>query len=274
MSGCYGATLRPGGALERGDGGALEPLAQLCDAHGGVGAAATAAEATELVAVQAASKGGGGRGCQWGLARERALRCGGALERGDGASLEPLAQLCDALGGVSATATIGEAAEPVVTQAASKGEGGGGCQPRLTRERALRCGGALERGDCTALEPLAQLSDALGGVSAGAAMVADAAEPVASQAASKVGAEGGCRQQGPTRERALGCGGALERGDGAALEPFAQLGDALGGVGAFTIDAEAAELVAEQAASKGGGGGGCQQGPTRERALRCGGALE
>ena len=105
-------------------------------------------------------------------------------------------------------------------------------------------------------------------------MVADAAEPVASQAASKVGAEGGCRQQGPTRERALGCGGALERGDGAALEPFAQLGDALGGVGAFTIDAEAAELVAEQAASKGGGGGGCQQGPTRERALRCGGALE
>ena len=39
----------------------------------------------------------------------------------------------------------------------------------------------------------------------------------------------GC-EQGPTRERALQCGGALERGDGATPEPLAQLGDALGGV--------------------------------------------
>ena len=64
------------------------------------------------------------------------------------------------------------------------------------------------------------------------------------------------------------CGGALERGDGATPEPLAQLGDALGGVGAFTIGAEAAELVTGQAASKGEGGGGYQRGLTRERALR------
>ena len=55
---------------------------------------------------------------------ERALRCGSALERGDGAALEPLAQLGDAFGGVGATAiAIADAAEVVVAQAASKGEG-------------------------------------------------------------------------------------------------------------------------------------------------------
>ena len=59
---------------------------------------------------------------------------------------------------------------------------------------------------------------------------------------------GGC-QQGLTRERGLWCGGALERGDGATLEPLAQLGDALSGVGAVAIVADAAELVEGQAAS-------------------------
>ena len=50
-------------------------------------------------------------------------------------------------------------------------------------------------------------------------------------------------------------GGALERGHGAPLDPFAQLGDALGGVG--TVDiliiilVEAAEQVVGQAASTG-----------------------
>eukprot|EP00964_Phaeocystis_antarctica_P054852 scaffold32264_cov52-Phaeocystis_antarctica.AAC.1 len=52
-----------------------------------------------------------------------------------------------------------------------------------------------------------------------------------------------CRQG----QRALRCGGTLERGDGGALEPLAQLGDALGGVGAGALVSEAAELVAEQA---------------------------
>ena len=50
-------------------------------------------------------------------------------------------------------------------------------------------------------------------------------------------------------------GGALERGHGAPLEPFAQFGDALGGVGtpdiAIIILVEAAELVVGQAASTG-----------------------
>ena len=64
-------------------------------------------------------------------------------------------------------------------------------------------------------------------------------------------------------------GGALERGHGATLEALAQLGDALGGVGAVAATIDAAELVAEQAASKGGCGGGCQRGLIRERVLRC-----
>ena len=55
-------------------------------------------------------------------------------------------------------------------------------------------------------------------------------------------------QRGPARERALRCRGALERGDGTAPEPLAQLGDALGAAGAVTIVADAAELVVTQAA--------------------------
>ena len=43
-------------ALQRGDSRALDSLAQLDDAHGGVGASATRIDATELVVGQAASK--------------------------------------------------------------------------------------------------------------------------------------------------------------------------------------------------------------------------
>ena len=146
----------------------------------------------------------------------------------------------------------GEAAELIATQAASKRAGGGWVPVgHVTRERALRCGGALERGDVTTPEPLAELGDALGGVGA-TKVPAEAAELVAEQAASKGESGGGC-QQGSTRERALRCGSALERGDGAAPEPFAQLGDALGGVVAAATLVEAAEVAAPQAASKGEG---------------------
>ena len=41
---------------------------------------------------------------------------------------------------------------------------------------------------------------------------------------------------------------ALERGHGAPLEPLAQLGDGLGGVGAVTAPVEATELVGGQTA--------------------------
>ena len=44
-------------------------------------------------------------------------------------------------------------------------------------------------------------------------------------------------------------GGALERGHGAPFEPLAQLGDALGGVGAVAFAVDAAELVVGQAAT-------------------------
>ena len=47
-------------------------------------------------------------------------------------------------------------------------------------------------------------------------------------------------------------GGALERGDGAALEPLAQLGEAHGGVGADTCIEEVLQVLG-QAASKGQG---------------------
>ena len=43
---------------------------------------------------------------------------------------------------------------------------------------------------------------------------------------------------------------ALERGHGASLEPLAQLGDALCGVGAFAVLTDAAELVLGQAATR------------------------
>ena len=52
---------------------------------------------------------------------------------------------------------------------------------------------------------------------------------------------------GVDRKAGTGAGGALERGHGAPLECLAQLGDALGVVGAAAI-LEAAELVAGQAA--------------------------
>ena len=70
----------------------------------------------------------------------------------------------------------------------------------------------------------------------------------------KVGVGVGVSQRSLKTDRALiRCGGALERGDGAAPEPLAQLGDALDGVGAAAIPVEAAELAAPQAASKGEG---------------------
>ena len=56
-----------------------------------------------------------------------------------------------------------------------------------------------------------------------------------------------------TRKRTLWGGGALERGHGASLKRLAQLGDALGGVGAIAPAVEAAELVEAQAAKVGSG---------------------
>ena len=54
-----------------------------------------------------------------------------------------------------------------------------------------------------------------------------------------------------TQKRTLLGGGALERGHGAPLEPLAQLGDALSGVGAVPPAVDAAELVVGQTAKEG-----------------------
>ena len=51
-----------------------------------------------------------------------------------------------------------------------------------------------------------------------------------------------------TQKQTLLGGGALKRGHGAPFERLAQLGDALGGVGAIAITIDAAELVATQTA--------------------------
>ena len=51
---------------------------------------------------------------------------------------------------------------------------------------------------------------------------------------------------GADRKRTLWGGGAPKRGHGAALESLAQLGDALGGVGAAAAMVKAAELVEGQ----------------------------
>ena len=55
-------------------------------------------------------------------------------------------------------------------------------------------------------------------------------------------------QRALTEKQTLGVGGALKRGHGAALERLAQLGDAIGGVGAVAIIIDTAELVSAQAA--------------------------
>ena len=55
-------------------------------------------------------------------------------------------------------------------------------------------------------------------------------------------------QRAVTERRAVWGGDALERGHGAPLERTAQLGDALGGVGAAAAKINAAELVSAQAA--------------------------
>ena len=55
-------------------------------------------------------------------------------------------------------------------------------------------------------------------------------------------------QRALTQKQTLWGGGALQRGHGALLERLAQLGDALGGVGAAADIVEAAELVAGQTA--------------------------
>ena len=60
--------------------------------------------------------------CQWALTRKQTLLGGGALERGHGASLEPLAQLGYALGGEGAITATSEATELVAGQAAKEKE--------------------------------------------------------------------------------------------------------------------------------------------------------
>ena len=105
-----------GGAPQRGDGASLEPLAQLGDALGGVGAEATGADTAEPIAAQADSIATEER--EQAVTQKRTLRGGGALQRGQGAPLDPLAERSDARSGVLAVPIVVNATEHVVAQAA------------------------------------------------------------------------------------------------------------------------------------------------------------
>ena len=114
------------------------------------------------------------------------------------------------------------------------------CQRALTQKRTLgaRGGGALEVGDHRLLEDGSKRGGAL-----------DSNE-VGFETASE-GWDGDVERVGVSMDRkanALGRRGALKRGHCAPLEPLAQLGDALGGVGTVTENINAAELVTGQAA--------------------------
>ena len=78
--------------------------------------------------------------CQRALTPKQTLGGGGALQRGHGAPLEPLAELGDALSGEGALAIL-DAAQRVVSQAVSitKEE----CQRALTQKRTLRAAAHL-----------------------------------------------------------------------------------------------------------------------------------
>ena len=66
-----------------------------------------------------------------------------ALERGEGRTLEALAQLSDALSGVGAISIVVEAAELISGQAATMGFDA--CQGALTEKRTLGLGLSFEQ---------------------------------------------------------------------------------------------------------------------------------
>jgi hypothetical protein len=71
--------------------------------------------------------------CQRALTERQTIGGSGALERGHGAPLEPIAQLSDTLRGEGAAAKVVEATELDVAQAAKVAQ----CQRVLTQKRTL-----------------------------------------------------------------------------------------------------------------------------------------
>ena len=144
-------------ALERGHVALLEPLAQLGDAFVGVGAVAFIIEATELVPSQATTQE---RGVSMGVDTKANTGRGGALERGHGTALEPLAQLGDALGGVGAATEFIEATDIVVGQAAMGRVVSMGADTKANT-RGGGGGSALDLGDHRLLEDGSEHGNAL-----------------------------------------------------------------------------------------------------------------
>ena len=147
-----------GGAPQRGDGASLEPLAQLGDALGGVGAEATGADTAEPIAAQADSIATEER--EQAVTQKRTLRGGGALQRGQGAPLDPLAERSDALSGAHA---MHNATELVAGQTAMGGTrvvSEQVCQRALTQKRTLGRRRAREAFDLRLWEDFHELEQA------------------------------------------------------------------------------------------------------------------
>ena len=118
------------------------------------------------------------------------------------------------------------------------------CQGALTQKRTLWGGGAPQVGDLRLLED---------GGERGGALVSDrVAFETASERWSGDGERVGVSKGIDRKADTVGGGGVLERGHGAPLERLAQLGDALGGVGAVALRIKTAEMVVRQAAKRWG----------------------
>ena len=103
-------------------------------------------------------------------------------------------------------------------------------------------GGALEDGDHSLLED---------GSERGGALVSDAVVPDTTRDVWGYSERAGACQRALTETQARGAAAHFfERGHGALVERLAELGDALGGVGAAPPGGDAAELIVDQAAKE------------------------
>ena len=222
----HNRTLWGGGALQLLDLRLLED----CGERGG----ALGSDVVVRDAVSEGQNGNGGRvGASTGVDREASTRGGGALERGHGAPLEPLAQLCDALCGVGALAIRIDAAELVEGQAAM----GGGVSTGADTKANNRMGAAhLRFVICVSLRMAASAEVPLSPMSL----------PKRLQSMGEVRAvrDQAC-QWALTQERTLWGGGARERGDLRLLEDGSEC------EGVFVFD----EVARETAKRRRGWGG-------------------
>ena len=138
------------GALERGDGGPHEPLAQLGDALGGVGAVALAVDAAELVVGQAATG-------------KEVVSTGADMKANTSGAVAHSRLVIFVSLRMAASAVAPWALMLLPPRLRARGRMGTvrACQWALTQKQTLRGGGALEVGDLRLIEDGSKRSDAL-----------------------------------------------------------------------------------------------------------------